>query len=502
MNGFKKQFAILMTAVLGFQILWSGSAAGITIREEETLGREFMKYTRGQYRLIEDPAVTRYVDRIGRKILAELPPQPFRYHFFVVQQDVYNAFAGPAGNIFINSGLIEAMDNEDELAGILAHEITHVRARHISNRIERSSRIQWATLAGMVAGIFLGMGGAGEAGSALTMGSVAATQSAALAYSRQDEMQADELGIDTLSSAGYSGAGMMTILKKIRDKQWFGSSDVPSYLMTHPAVDDRLAYLDTWIQGHPEAAGIIQKRDNTDFRRFRLRLTAAYGDPDSALRQMKAAIEKSPGDPLVEHGYGVALARNNQPKEGLAYIKKALEKKPFDAVMLKDLGETAFIDGQYDTALKALEGSRGIDAGDFETYFLLGRTRLERGEYPQAAEALKEVLKKKPDYLQALYYLGEAYGKEGQMGDAHYYLGKYYHERGDFKTAAFHLRQVIKHSQDPLQKANAEEMLARGDEEAKKAADAEPEPDRTPRPRQRRSRSTPFSYGQNGRTAW
>ncbi len=294
----------------------------------------------------------------------------------------------------------------------------------------------------------------------------------------------------------------MTILKKIRDKQWFGSSDVPSYLMTHPAVDDRLAYLDTWIQGHPEAAGIIQKRDNTDFRRFRLRLTAAYGDPDSALRQMKAAIEKSPGDPLVEHGYGVALARNNQPKEGLAYIKKALEKKPFDAVMLKDLGETAFIDGQYDTALKALEGSRGIDAGDFETYFLLGRTRLERGEYPQAAEALKEVLKKKPDYLQALYYLGEAYGKEGQMGDAHYYLGKYYHERGDFKTAAFHLRQVIKHSQDPLQKANAEEMLARGDEEAKKAADAEPEPDRTPRPRQRRSRSTPFSYGQNGRTAW
>ena len=215
---------------------------------------------------------------------------------------------------------------------------------------------------------------------------------------------------------------------------------------------------------------------------------------------MKDAIEKTPNDPLINQGYGIALARNDQPKEGLIYVKKALETNPFDAVMLKDLGEIAFMAGQYDTARKALEGSKGIDPNDFETFFLLGRTQLELGEYTEATDALKTVLEKQPDSMRALYYLGEAYGKEGRMGDAHYYLGRYYHERGEFKTAAFHLRQVIKYSQDPHQKAEAEEMLSKARRE-KTPDEEEAPPDGGSKP-QRRTPSEPFSYDQNGRTAW
>lgn len=504
-NAFKKQLAILTVVIIGIQSIHIGSAAGITIQEEETLGKEFMKLAVRQYRLIDDPAVARYVNRVGRKILAQLPPQPFQYRFYVIRQDVYNAFAGPAGNIFINSGLIEAMDNEDELAGILAHEITHVKARHISQRIERASRIQWATLAGMVAGIFLGVGGGAEAGGALTIGSAAATQSAFLAYSRQDEIQADELGIDILTAAGYSGFGMMTMLKKIRDKQWFGASDVPSYLMTHPAVDDRLAYLDTWIQGHPEALTIIKRRDNSEFRQVRTRLIAAYGNPALALKQMAASLKIHPDDAMVLHGYGIALARNDRPGEGIGFVRKALEKKPFDAVMLKDLGEIAFMDGQYDAARKALEGSKGIDPNDFETFFLLGRTQLEQGEYLQSSESFKTVLEKQPNSIRALFYLGEAYGKAGRMGDAHYYLGRYHHTRRDFKNAAFHLRQVIKHSEDPIQKAEAEELLSQAKKEQteeEKSKEEAPADKNSRIRRNQRNRETPFNSDQNGRTAW
>jgi len=495
-----------MAVIIGIQIIHTGSAAGITIQEEEILGKEFLKLATQQYRIIDDPAVTKYVNRVGRKILAQLPPQPFQYRFYTIRQDVYNAFAGPAGNIFINSGLIEAMDNEDELAGILAHEITHVKARHISQRIERASRIQWATLAGMVAGIFLGIGGGGEAGSALSIGSAAATQSTFLAYSRQDEIQADELGIHILTAAGYSGFGMMTMLKKIRDKQWLGPSDVPSYLMTHPAVDDRLAYLDTWIQSHPEALTLIAQRDNSQFHRVRTRLIAAYGDPASALTRMTESLKATPDDPVVLHGYGIALARNDRPGEGLAYVRKALGKNPFDAIMLKDLGEIAFMDGQYDAARRALEGSKGIDSNDFETFFLLGRTQLEQGEYVQSAESFKTVLEKQPDSIKALFYLGEAYGKADRMGDAHYYLGRYYHARRDFKNAAFHLRQAIKHSEDSSQKAEAEELLSRTRKEQhedEEKTDEETPPDRSSRIRRsQRTRETPFNSDQNGRTAW
>ena len=87
----------------------------------------------------------------------------------------------------------------------------------------------------MVAGIFLGAAGAGSAASAVGVSSMAATQAASLSYSRQDEMQADELGVEYLTRAGYSGKGLLTILRKIREKQWYGTEQVPTYLMTHPA---------------------------------------------------------------------------------------------------------------------------------------------------------------------------------------------------------------------------------------------------------------------------
>jgi predicted Zn-dependent protease len=154
------------------------------------------------------------VNDVGQKVVAVLPPQPFKYRFYVIKEDGYNAFASPAGHIFVNSGLIEAMESEEELAGVIAHEIAHVSLRHISKKIERSKKIGMATLAGVVAGVLLGSGGAAEAASAVTVGTLAAGQSVALAYSRDDEAEADQVGLEHLNRAGYSAQGLLTVLKK------------------------------------------------------------------------------------------------------------------------------------------------------------------------------------------------------------------------------------------------------------------------------------------------
>jgi hypothetical protein len=96
------------------------------------------------FELIDDPVIRRVCrSQVGRRILATLPPQPFNYEFHVIREETYNAFAIPAGYIFINSGLLLAMDSEDELAGILSHEIAHVVCRHIAQRIERSKKSIW-----------------------------------------------------------------------------------------------------------------------------------------------------------------------------------------------------------------------------------------------------------------------------------------------------------------------------------------------------------------------
>ena len=131
----------------------SPTADSITIQEEEELSREFLRVVEKQFELIKDPFVVGYVNKIGRIILSSLPPQPFTYQFYIVKQHVYNAFATPAGHIFINSGLLEALESEEEIAGILAHEIAHVVSRHISQNVDRSPKIGLATLAGIAAGI-------------------------------------------------------------------------------------------------------------------------------------------------------------------------------------------------------------------------------------------------------------------------------------------------------------------------------------------------------------
>ena len=288
----KKSIAVICIALL-FAV-WGrpGPAEAITVGEEEALSRDFLVMVRQQLDLIEDPVVVDYVNRVGQRVLAHIPPQPFRYKFYVVNEHVYNAFASPAGHIFINSGLLANLGGEDELAGIIAHEIAHVTARHISDRIARSKKIGAVTLAGIVAGALLGPSAGSAAAQALTVGSMAAGQSMTLAFSRQDELQADQLGLQYLDSAGYNAKGLLSALQLIRSKHWFG--DVPSYLMTHPAVDDRLALIDTWLENHNTPSRNI---DTFAFRKVQTRLTALYGDPDDAKRLYEKRIAENPDDP-------------------------------------------------------------------------------------------------------------------------------------------------------------------------------------------------------------
>ena len=102
----------------------------ITIKEEKELSKQVIAIIMKRYSLVEDPIVVQYLRSVAKRIVSVLPPQPYNFQFFVIQEDEYNAFATPGGYIFFNSGMIAAFENEGELAGVLAHEIAHVVCRH------------------------------------------------------------------------------------------------------------------------------------------------------------------------------------------------------------------------------------------------------------------------------------------------------------------------------------------------------------------------------------
>ena len=436
--------------------LFPKGASGITIQKEEELSREFMKVVLNRFELIKDPLIVNYVNRVGQKIVSIVPHRYYKYRFYVIKEHTFNAFAGPGGHIFINSGLLEVMEDEGELAGILGHEIAHVECRHISQRIERASKIQIGALAGMIACVLLG---GGAASSAVMVGSMAAVQSAFLAYSREDEIQADQIGLIYLRKAGYSAKGLLTSLKKMRSQQWFGEKEFPTYLRTHPASEERMAYIDSWLDKNEKTEKPLSKSQRDDFQNAHTRLSALYGDKDIVLKKFESRVNKFPEDPIAHYGYGLALARVGNRKNAEVHLKIALEKKAFDPYILKDLGRIYFQDGRYPEAMNALESALGTGSDDPDALFFLGRTQSDLGRFKDAVSSYEKLIENHPYYDQAFYFLGEAYGKQGELGKAHYYLGRHYIKQRNLKNSTFHLNRALKHTSDPEQKQKIEKLL-------------------------------------------
>ncbi|RTZ98377.1 MAG: hypothetical protein DSY90_04505 [Deltaproteobacteria bacterium] len=448
--------AIILSILM---VIQSVPAWAITISEEEVLSEKFMREAHKRFTFIDDPVIIRYITTIGNRIVKVLPRHPYKYRFYVIKEDRYNAFAGPGGVVFINSGLLAAMDNPGELAGILGHEIIHVYSRHLSDRVDRSKQIGIVTLAGLVAAIALGVAGVGAAANAMAIGSVAAGQSLALAYSREDEMQADQLGVKILVEAGFPPAGLASMLAKIRQKQWVDSQQVPAYLRTHPASGDRIAYINAWIDARKGSLPVSSTKDLAEFHWLRTRVFALYGNKNEVLDTFAASVKKRPDDVFANYGYGLVLARVGHYQESLRYLKKALAHRVFDADLLVDIGRVYFLDGQFEAASNTLEGAQGINPDNADGKYYLGRTRLALKKIPEAVAIFEDLLHTNPTHRDLMYFAGQAYGQQGNMGAAYYYLGRYYYERGRARQAIVQLKKAVELTHDAKRIKKIREML-------------------------------------------
>jgi predicted Zn-dependent protease len=460
MKPFKKIVVSGLMVLITLGSLISPAVFSITVKEEEEMSSQMMAMIYKHLDIIDDPVIVPYVNKIGQRLLATLPPQPFTYHFHVINQDVYNAFATPAGHIFVYTGLLNAMREEEELAGIMGHEIAHVYCRHISQKIERSKKISMATLAGVAAGVLMGLGGAGEAAGAVTMGSVAAGQTAELAYSRENEMQADQLGVEFLTQANYSASGLLEILKKIRGKTWFGSNQIPTYLMTHPAVEERISFLSSWLENYDQNHKPIPLVNPEEFDRVHTRSEIRYGDEQVVLGMLESEVKRLPEDPMAHYRYGLILARAGNFKEAISQMRTALTKRAFDPYILKDLGWVYYRDGRYEQALKILESACAMIPENPECQFYLGRTQMEMGDLAGASDSLLQVTRDYPQYTEAYYFLGQSLGKQNQLGDAYYYLGIFYLKSRDYKNAMIQLKQALKYAPDDEKRKKIQEWMS------------------------------------------
>jgi predicted Zn-dependent protease len=243
-----------------------------SIEKEQALGRQLAQEVEQSTRLINDPVVTEYVNRVGQNIVRNSDAKvPFTIK--VIDDDTINAFALPGGFFYVNSGLILAAENEAELAGVMAHEIAHVAARHATKQATRGQIINLAS----IPLIFIG----GPAGYAVRQAAGLAVPMGFLKFSRDAEREADLLGVEYAYASGYDPAEFVHFFETLKAKDKHKASKIAKAFSTHPMTDDRIK------RSEEEIATMLPAKDQyivttSEFDQVKARLSSIVnrGKPD------------------------------------------------------------------------------------------------------------------------------------------------------------------------------------------------------------------------------
>jgi beta-barrel assembly-enhancing protease len=202
-----------------------------SVERQVAMGRQYAQQVESQIKLVNDPVITEYVNRIGQNLVRNSDAQvPFTIK--VIDSDVVNAMALPGGFFYVNSGLILAADEEAEMAGVMAHEIAHVAACHAAREMSRANLMQIASIPFIFIGGGIGYAGYELAGPAALLG--------ILKFSRNFEAEADFLGVEYMYRAGYDPSAFVSFFEKIQAMEKKKPGTVSKMFETHPQNADRI----------------------------------------------------------------------------------------------------------------------------------------------------------------------------------------------------------------------------------------------------------------------
>lgn len=409
----------------------------LTIEKEKQLGDEFYLQVQQYFSVVRDPFLNTYLNAVGQKLVQQLGPQPFEYRFHIIEDPSLNAFAVPGGHVFINTGLIRLMEREDELAGVLAHEITHIHARHMAKRMNKARFTSIASLIGAMAAVLMG----GPVAEPLLVGSMATGESMMLKYSREDEREADTLGFKWMTQAGYNPQDMIAIFNKMTRQRWFEGAETPVYLKTHPELESRIVDLSHLIATHHMADRA--SHSSPAFTYFKLRLETMYGNPHRMLRELKRRLAEDPDSVPLKYCLALVYQRLGQRAEAIEAYEEALAREPHNRMIKRDLAVFYYESNRLPEAQTQLEELLRDNPRDEVALYYLGRIKQDRHLWDEALALFEKVNGLNPSFTEVYYNLGTIYGEKKQLGLAHYYLGLHSRLAKDLSTALFHFRKAL-----------------------------------------------------------
>jgi predicted Zn-dependent protease len=419
---------ILLTAIISRQTVASElptlgdpTLGSFNAHEEARLGQAFYQALRANLDFVDDVQLNYYLNSLGQRLVTHSDAASSNFRFFIVDSSAINAFAGPSAYIGINSGLFLKSTNESQLASVMAHEISHVSQRHLARAIDNSGNSAIATFATILAAVLLGSQNS-DLGQAALFAGLAGQQQASLNFTRNNEYEADRVGIGILTEAGINPEGMVEFFETLLEHSGAGGIE---YLRTHPLSANRVSE----AKDRVKKSQLNLPRDSDDFQFGHARLKVLTSRHPEVIAEEKTRT----GDIIQSYKKAIALTRINKPDEAIVILKTLTDQDRHPWIKLA-LAEAYEANDQLKQALDVLKKLSNLYPG-FLPVTLAFSTALTANKQAQKSITLLKHQLQFDDYAVIHKTLARAYYMNGQIAAALESTGNQYAIQGYVELA-------------------------------------------------------------------
>ena len=419
----------------------SPADAVLSKSEEAQIGRAIMAQLRASGMVVEDPVVSEYINEIGSRIAAQTNDGSQKFTFFVIDDPNINAFALPGGYIGVHTGLLDATRNEDELAGVLAHEVAHVTQRHIARAIHASQRQSILTtalmLGAILAGVAAGDSDAAQAGIAVAQGTAAQQQ---INFTRSNEYEADRIGIGAMALAGFDPHGMASFFE-VMSRQSPADLDmrVPEFLRTHPVTTSRIAEARARAREYPRTP--TNNTVSYGIARARMRVES-FETAEEAVAYFESRDYAHQND-IEKYGRAVAYQRAGRYRDANRIFEELVERNQKVIAYHIGVGQTQLALEQTDRGIETFERALQLFPRNVPLVIHYGEGLIQLGEARKAHVLLLDLMNNVPPTPEQVRLIARAANEAGDTAEALYYMSEYHLMTGNLVGGISFLQRAL-----------------------------------------------------------
>ena len=406
--------------------------------QDKALGEAFFRSLQAQIKINRDPEIQQYIDSIGQQLVSNSDSPTRAFHFFIVLDKQINAFAGPGGYIGINSGLLLLTEAESELASVMAHEVAHITQRHLYRAFEAASRLSIPSAAATIAALLLSTQSP-ALGQAALMAIQAGSIQFQIDFTRDNEKEADRIGMQTLADANYNPRSMPTFFERLQQSSRYYGQNIPEFLRTHPVSVSRIS--DT--RGRANQYPYQQYPDSEAYLLTQAKLRVLTSTDKQTVfnyfnsRTHQGTIHQRA---IARYGMGLVLINISKYAEAETIFQQLSQQYPEQPRYAYALAKTALANQHYKKAQHLLEQGLNSFPSNYALKFEYIATLLTLNQATKAKTILKSLphrIKQRPLYFELL---AQSYAQLDKPAESHRYLAEYYYVKGNTKYAILHIK--------------------------------------------------------------